>query len=189
MRFAALRRCCALYSLLFSCEAAQPIHSRREAVVTSEGQAIATSLLRSEADRQRLQRLQPKPRLAACAGARLECTPQLSASNVDPCSGTDCKAHHACMGMGFQNCMIKVMGPGAVCESDPKGCMPACEGQRSSNATCHTLPRGMCKGSYVVIENVATQCFATLGANDSEVECENGSPCGDPERDNPYTGA
>ena len=37
-------------------------------------------------------------------------------------------------------------------------------------------------------ENVATQCFATVGSRDAEVECENGSPCGDPERDNPYTG-
>jgi len=36
-------------------------------------------------------------------------------------------------------------------------------------------------------DNVATQCFATIGSRD-EVECENGSPCGDPERDNPYTG-
>ena len=48
--------------------------------------------------------------------------------------------------------LFKFKPGGAVCESDPKGCMPACEGQRSSNATCHTLPRGMCKGSYVVID-------------------------------------
>lgn len=40
-----------------------------------------------------------------------------------------------------------------------------------------------------VIDNVATQCFATLGQNDAEVECENGHPCGDPERENPYQGA
>ena len=78
-------------------EAAQPVH--RE--VTSEGVA----LLRSE-------KLQPKPRLPSCAGSRLQCSPPNSLADVDPCKGTDCKGHHACMGLGFQNCMIKVMGPG-----------------------------------------------------------------------------
>eukprot|EP00438_Fugacium_kawagutii_P000554 Skav223855 [mRNA] locus=scaffold2304:458140:461006:- [translate_table: standard] len=174
-----------LLALLFCAEAAQPVHSRQgvASVVTSQGSA---SLLRSE--------LQPKPRLPTCAGYRLQCNPPNGASDVDPCKGTDCKAHHACMGSGFQNCMVSLTGPsGPECVSDLKGCVPSCAGTRrfsdAAIASCRSLTRGQCEGSYVVTDNVATQCFATVGPNDTEVECENGSPCGDPERDNPYTGA
>ena len=51
------------------------------------------------------------------------------------------------------------------------------------------IPCASFSGCLACEDNVATQCFATLGAHDVEVECENGSPCGDSERENPFQGA
>ena len=51
------------------------------------------------------------------------------------------------------------------------------EGARAGSAAdCRNLPRGtQCRGTYVVIDNVATQCFATSGAQKpdwhSSLEC------------------
>mmetsp|Transcript_98572 Transcript_98572/g.234794 ORF Transcript_98572/g.234794 Transcript_98572/m.234794 type:complete len:172 (+) Transcript_98572:90-605(+) len=135
----------------------------------------------------RSERLQPEPRLESCSGPKLEC----AAKSADPCAGTDCQGHHACLG-GFKNCMVKIGGlTGTICASADGGCVPACQGARGvSEGDCRNLPRGtQCQSTYMVIDNVATQCFATLGQNDAEVECENGHPCGDPERENPYQGA
>ena len=97
--------------LILHTRAAQPVHHSHEAVtVTVNSQGRPAALLRSEAATD--SGLRPKPRLATCSGYRLECTPKGTANpNVDPCKGTDCNAHHACMGAGFQNCMIKLTGP------------------------------------------------------------------------------
>ena len=57
------------------------------------------ALLRSES--------KPQPRLAKCAGEKLEC----GSADVDPCVGTECKGHHACMGTGYRNCEVKLQGP------------------------------------------------------------------------------
>ena len=51
------------------------------------------------------------------------------------------------------------------------------EGARAGSAAdCKNLPRGtQCRGTYVVIDNVATQCFATSGSQkpdwQSGMEC------------------
>ncbi|CAK9000641.1 GDP-mannose transporter GONST3 [Durusdinium trenchii] len=170
-----LSKSCRLASILnlaLLASAAQP-HSHH-VEVTSQG------LLRAD------EKLQPKPRLATCAGRKLDC-----AGADDPCAqATDCNAHHACTGSGHRNCMKNTELSGPVCATNMDGCVPACKGKVSSSAAdCRSLPEGTkCSSSYVVIENVATQCFATLGHNDEEIECENGSPCGDEERENPYTG-
>lgn len=97
--------------LILHTRAAQPVHHAHEAVtVTVNSQGRPAALLRSESATE--SGLRPKPRLATCSGYRLECTPKGTANpNVDPCKGTDCNAHHACMGAGFQNCMIKLTGP------------------------------------------------------------------------------
>lgn len=44
---------------------------------------------------------------------------------------------------------------GPECISNLKGCVPSCEGTRKSSdaiASCRSLTRGQCKGSYVVID-------------------------------------
>lgn len=85
-----LSKSCRLASILnlaLLASAAQP-HSHH-VEVTSQG------LLRAD------EKLQPKPRLATCAGRKLDC-----AGADDPCAqATDCNAHHACTGSGHRNCM------------------------------------------------------------------------------------
>ena len=76
---------------LFIVRAAQP----RSVTVDPRGDL----LLRSES--------KPQPRLAKCAGEKLEC----GKADVDPCEGTECNGHHACMGAGYRNCEVKLQGP------------------------------------------------------------------------------